>query len=219
MYNTDITAKLVLKNYQPYAKLVSDAYLARPLFEPEYAKSWKVLMQNLKVMYKRLQSQINFEMTDKDPYSSMEEMREDVKEKGVLKIYTGESHHPIWTPEENWIFRAVHDALGHLAGYKKGKGHRFDLRGEIGVYNRQLKVVSPQARDALFTELVGQVCAALVTGKFQKQKICKLHGFDYVKVGLVDDVLYQENFAKNQNKIAAFLNLVQNQYPRSKWAS
>lgn len=212
MYNTDITAKLVLKNYQPYAKLVSDAYLARPLFEPEYAKSWKVLMQNLKVMYKRLQSHIKFEMTEEDPYSSMEEMREDVKGKGVLKIYTGESHHPIWTPEENCIFRAVHDALGHLAGYKKGKGHRFDLRGEIGVYNRQLKVVSPDARDALFTELVGQVCAAIVTGKFQKQKICKLHGFDYLKVGLVDEAGYKNNFQVQPNKIAAFLNSVEKLY-------
>lgn len=207
----EINAKLVLKDYTSYAKLVSDAYLARPVYEPQYAKSWKALMQNLKVMYKRLQSSIKFDFTEKDPYDSMETMREGLTKDGVLRIYTGASEHPVWTPEENYIFRAVHDGIGHLAGYKKGRGHRFDLRGELGVYNRQLKLVPIEARDALFTELVGQVCASIVTGTFHVQKICKLHGFDYVQVGKVDEVEYQKNF-NHPHKLAAFLRAVAEAY-------
>jgi len=195
-------AKLVLKDFTQYAQKVATAYEARPTMEHQYVNSWKVLISNLKNMYKKLQSAFDFEFTEKDPYPSMEQMRKDVKETGKLKIYTGESKHPIWTEEENHIFRAVHDALGHLAGYKKNKGHKFDLRGELGVYNRQIKVVSPKARIALFTELVGQVCTSIVTGKFPVQKVCKLWGFDYVNIGVIDEIEYQNNFTFKQ-KIAA----------------
>lgn len=198
-----VEAKLVLPNYNSYAHKVAEAYLARPKFEAEYVESWKALMVNLKTMYKRLQSQLRFEFTEIDPYRSMEDMRKDVQQTRVLKIYTGHSNHPVWTEEENHIFRAVHDALGHLAGYKKGRGHRFDLRGELGVYNRQMKVVSPKAHTALFTELVGQVCTGIVKGGFPPQKVCKLHGFDYVQVGLIDEQEYLKNFPSFQQKVAA----------------
>jgi hypothetical protein len=188
------TAKMALKNYDAYAKRVADAYLARPSFEAEYAGSWRTLAANIKVMYKRLQSQFTFDFVENDPYTSFKQMSDDVKSSGVLKIYTGFSEHPIWTPEENHLFRAVHDALGHMAGYKKNRGHAFTLRGELGVYNRQIKVISPAARVALFTEIVGQVCTSIAKGGFPPQKVCALHGFDYVNVGMIDEEQYKTNF-------------------------
>jgi hypothetical protein len=195
--------KLTLVQFNDYAKKVAEAYMARPAYEAQYAASWKALIASLKTLYKRLQSDFTFEFTDKDPYTSMEHMRQGVKDSGVLKIYTGHSDHPVWTPEENHIFRAVHDAMGHLAGYQKGRGHRFDLRGELGVYNRQLKMVPQTARVALFTELVGQVCTGIVLGGFAEQKVCKLWGFDYVNVGEIDDVEYKKNFPAFKEKVAA----------------
>jgi len=205
-----VTAKLVLKSYDEYAHLVSDAYLALPKYEAEYVPSWKALAANLKTLYKRLQSQFTFEFTDEDPYKSYEEMKKDVKKTGVLKIYKGHSEHPVWTPEENHLFRAVHDAMGHLAGYQKNKGHAFNLRGELGVYNRTTKLVSKSAQLALFTEVVGQACTSIVTGDFPTQKICKLKGFDYTYVGKVDDAEYALNFPQKEQKLAAsFLSRVE----------
>lgn len=194
------TGKIALVNFSTFSKKVAEAYQARPKYEEEYVKSWKVLMKNLQTMYKRLQSKFTFEFTDEDPYTSKEQMAKEVQETGVLKIYKGHSEHPIWTPEENWVFRAVHDALGHLAGYEKGKGHAFTLRGEIGVYNRQVKTISPEARVALFTEVVGQACTSLVTGSFPVQKICKLHGFDYENVGEINETVYLQNFPEKQQE-------------------
>ena len=198
-FSQESDAKLVLENFDDYAKKVSDAYMARPKLESDHAKSWHVLMQNLKTQYKRLQSKFDVRFVKEDPYKSFEDMRDEVLHKGVLRIYEGDSDHPIWTPEENIIFRTVHDALGHLAGYQKGKGHRFTLRGELGVYNRQIKLVSPEARIALFTEIVGQVCTGIVKGGFQVQKVCKLWGFDYVQVGEIDDAEYEKNFEEDKS--------------------
>jgi hypothetical protein len=63
--------------------------------------------------------------------------------------------------------------------------------------------VSPKAHTALFTELVGQVCTGIVKGGFPTQKVCKLHGFDYVQVGLIDEQEYLKNFPSFQQKVAA----------------
>jgi len=193
----EAAGKLALVSFDKYSKRVAEAYQARPIYEEQYVNSWKVLMKNLRTMYKRLESKFKFEFTDEDPYTSKEEMEKEVKEKGVLRIYKGHSDHQVWTPEENWIFRSVHDALGHLAGYEKGKGHGFSLRGELGVYNRQVKVVSPEARIALFTEVVGQACVSIATGRFPVQKI---------NVGKIDEKEFLLNFpeeAKQDLKLAA----------------
>jgi hypothetical protein len=60
-------AKLVLKDFTQYAQKVATAYEARPTMEHQYVNSWKVLISNLKNMYKKLQSAFDFEFTEKDP--------------------------------------------------------------------------------------------------------------------------------------------------------
>lgn len=201
-----IFEKLVLKDYKPYSKMVAEAYEARPAMESQYVSSWKSLISHTEKMFKQIQSKVNIEFVDTDPYKSFEEMKADIEKTGTMKVWTGASDHPVWSPEQNWKFRAVHDYMVHIAG-----GHKFTLRGEVGAYNRHAKTVPPDALTALFTEVVGQVCYYETLGKFASQKICKLHGFDYIKVGEVDNEKYKENFSVKEN-LDSVMNLIDESY-------
>jgi len=190
-------AKLVLQDYGDYSHKVANAYMARPKEEGAYAASWAALMKHTERMFKQLQSKYKVEFVDEDPYASYEIMEHEVGKSKILKVWRGASAHPIWTEEQNWKFRAVHDATIHIAG-----GHPFTLRGELAAYNRHMKIAPPAAYDALFTEVVGQVCTYTAHKSFNfPQKVCKLWGFDYVNVGRINDIAYQKNFpeAKDQN--------------------
>lgn len=188
-----ISEKLVLKDYKPYSKLVADAYAARPDYETEHVHSWKSLIAHTEKMFKQIQSKVNIEFVDEDPYKSFDEMKADIEKTGTMKVWKGASDHPVWTPEQNWKFRAVHDYMVHIAG-----GHKFTLRGEIGAYNRHAKTAPPDALTALYTEVVAQVCYYEINQSFASQKICKIHGVDYIQVGKVDEQEYQNNFQTNE---------------------
>jgi hypothetical protein len=200
-FGIPVDEKLTLINYKPYAKLVSDAYEARPSFESEYVSSWKSLAAHTEKMFKQISTRVDIEFTDDDPYfapgksndQALKDMFHDIEKNHHLGIWKGESKHPVWTPEQNWKFRAVHDYMVHLAG-----GHKFNLKGEIGAYNRHVKTIPPEARLALFTEIIGQVSYQEEHGSFGEQKICKLWGFDYVNVGNVDDEEYKKNFPEEK---------------------
>jgi hypothetical protein len=76
----------------------------------------------------------------------------------------------------------VHDFIVHILG-----DHPFGDKGEIASYNNHAKLAPPEALPALFTEVIGQVCAYYASGgKFAEQKICLLDNFDYYKIGIVD---------------------------------
>jgi hypothetical protein len=199
-----VTAKLVLVDYREYAKKVADAYAARPSFESQYVSSWKALAEHCKKIFKQIESKVKIEFVEEDPYTSSQEMLREVKEKKLLRIYTGHSEHPVWTSKENHIFRAVHDWYSHILGSGAG-GHAFNLRGEYNSYNRHVKLVPENAKLALFTEIVGQASYKQVKGSFPEQKICKLWGFDYINIGKINDVEYQKNFGetKKTEKMAA----------------
>ena len=47
-------------------------------------------------------------------------------------------------------------------------------------------ISADSAIPALFTEVLGQVCAYSVLGRFAEQKICLLDGFDNENVGVVE---------------------------------
>jgi hypothetical protein len=178
-----LNEKMVLANYDEYAKLVSDAYVNAPDFDNSVVPSYRALMESTKKLYKRLQSKVKVEFVDYDPYSSRDEMTDDVKNTGILKISKLFNEHPLYSKEENLILRAVHDYYTHIIANQD-----FGLRGELKAYNTHARLAPPAALPALFTEVVGQVCYAIVNGDFTKQKICKLDGFDYLNVGKIDDI-------------------------------
>ena len=107
-------------------------------------------------------------------------MKSDWQKTKSLKISIDYSNHPIFSVEDNIIFRCVHDFIVHVLG-----NHPFGDKGEIASYNLHAKLVPQDALPAIFTEVVGQACYAVEYGSFPEQKIAVLDGFDFKNVGNV----------------------------------
>ena len=129
--------------------------------------------------------------TECNPYATSEQMRVAVKATGTLEVYTGDAHHPVWTPYENWVFRAVHDYDTHIA-----HGLPFGLLGEFQAYALHAQYMPKACRPALFTELVGQAAVVEHTGDYpEQQKASLIYGFDLLELGCFDPVTYRRNFS------------------------
>lgn len=201
----EVTEKLILKNWDKYVELVSQAYLDAPNFEPDVAHHWEVLRESNYKLFKRLLSKVDVIFTSEnksevgsinilgrkfsiiylpssEQYQTQQEMKSDYENTGKLKISIDYSDHPIFSVKDNIVFRTVHDFIVHILG-----NHGFGAKGEIASYNRHAKLAPPDALPALFTEVVGQACVAVATNSFPKQKITVLKGFDYAQLGKVED--------------------------------
>jgi hypothetical protein len=189
---TTFNEKLVLVNYDEYAKLVADAYEAAPEYDEKILPSYKVLIDHAvnKLYPQILGKGIDIQFVENDPYTDRDQMADDVKSNGVLKISKLFNNHPVFTAEENLKFRAVHDYYTHIVCNQD-----FGLKGELKAYNTHARLAPPAALPALFTEVVGQACYAIDRGQvddrgdfipaFGDQKVAELPGFDYREVGKV----------------------------------
>lgn len=204
---TRLTEKLVLKEYGEYAKLVADAYDAAKTYDSSAVSHWQSLNKSNYDWWKRLIREARIEFVSGDgkykdkqgvmviagkkypikywqggePYSTASEMSKSFKTDGVLYISIDHSNHPVFSVEDNVVFRTVHDYIVHIKG-----NHEFGLRGELSSYNLHAKLAPNSALPALFTEIVGQACYAVVRGNFPVQKIAILEGFDHKNVGYVE---------------------------------
>lgn len=201
----EVTEKLILKNWDKYVELVSQAYLDAPDFDPDVTHHWEVLRESNYKLFKRLLSKVDVIFTSEnksevgsvnilgrkfsimylpssEQYQTQQEMKSDYENTGKLKISIDYSDHPIFSVKDNIVFRTVHDFIVHILG-----NHGFGAKGEIASYNRHAKLAPPDALPALFTEVVGQACVAIATNNFPKQKITILRGFDYAQLGKVED--------------------------------
>jgi hypothetical protein len=199
----NITEKMMLKNWDKYRQLVAKAYKDAPSMDSSVVKHWNALNRSNYTLFKRLLSKTKIilvtenqsdvgktlnlagksfkvEKTDGEPYGSQAEMKADWEKNKEIKISIDYSDHPIFSVEDNVIFRCVHDFIVHILG-----NHPFGDKGEIASYNLHAKLVPPDALPAIFTEIVGQACYAVEYGEFGEQKIAVLNGFDYKKVGVV----------------------------------
>ena len=168
-----------------YANLVGNAYLEAPEYESRAAGHYEALKPFIEKMFKRIQSRVDIEFVDYHPYETAKDLRQAVYQTGIMKIATVDSEHAVFDPVTNAKFRAIHDYMAHVQAIGS-RGTDFTLRGELTAYNTHLKTIPREAIPALFTEVVGQVCAYYVLGKFAEQKICLLDGFDYINVGEVE---------------------------------
>lgn len=92
-----------------------------------------------------------------DPYPDSAAMAADVIAAHRLRVYaTGGrgNDHPLLSRDENDMFRAVHDAFGHMAA-RRG----FDRHGEDAAWLQHARMYSPLARAAMTTETRGQSSA------------------------------------------------------------
>lgn len=127
---------------------------------PEMQRSYEVLRSHVKQQYDYLTSPkekgglgYSVEVTKENPYETPHQLREDVAANRRLRVLSTESTggHGIWSNEENDMFRAVHDAFGHLA-----TGRNFAREGEEAAYASHASMFPKEALPALVSETRAQ---------------------------------------------------------------
>jgi len=176
-----------------YSELVGNAYLRAPKFEQRAVPHFQAMIPFIEKMFKRISSRVDIQFVDYHAYENAQQLRNDVKQNGVMRVATIDAEHDIFDELTNAKFRAIHDYMAHIQAIGS-KGTEFSLIGEIQAYNSHLKTLPPEAAPALFTEIVGQVSAYYQLGSFAEQKICLLDGFDYFDIGKVEgyDIVNKE---------------------------
>lgn len=106
------------------------------------------------------------EFVDEDV--SPETMLHHFKQDGVLVISTLYSEHPILTPMQNWMFRAIHDH------HHVSQGFGFDLEGEIAAAEYVISTAPESIHWLLWSEVALQAGTAIHTGEFAAQKLVKV---------------------------------------------
>lgn len=126
--------------------------------------AWRELVPLLKRDLTRLGVLIHAQT--ENPYMDAASMTGDLYGPGrTIKVWTGECEHPVWSQEDNVVFRAHHDAVGHVgfAEYDSQGVLEFDAVSEVRSLHRQvqsLKSLGYRLRlrhyAALACDLVGQ---------------------------------------------------------------
>lgn len=120
--------------------------------------------QRVERAFEALRRRIEIVFTDRDPYSSYEEMRDRVLSERRMLVYTGFSDTPLWSAETNWKARAVHD-WDHIE-----HGMDFSMPGEAGTY-RASAARTPGLAPLYLSEIALQAAVQNYTGSFAPQKL------------------------------------------------
>lgn len=151
---------------------VALAYAALPDYDTAAVHCWHVMAAEVERQADLLVEH-GFEITSSpsDPYQcSARAMFEAVDHRHIAVLDTATTGpHPVWSNEQNNLFRAVHDVFGHYAAQRG-----FDRHGEEAAYRRHRMMFSVKARAAMATETRGQTAALIETGDFQAEKIAVL---------------------------------------------
>mgnify|MGYP000166512528 CR=1 FL=1 len=106
-----------------------------------------------------LKRKIQVVFTPKDPYPSYEAMVQRVLSEKTMLVYTGFSETPLWTPEQNWKARAVHD-WDHIRA-----GVDFSMRGEAAAFRKSAARME-QLAPLYLSEIALQAAQQNYTGNF-----------------------------------------------------
>lgn len=154
---------------------IAQAYAKMPPFDEKAVPAWKALAAESKIQADAIRRQITVEVVDDpEPYMSAQQMVEDIHKNKHFAVSRANSEHPIWSVEDNVNFRIVHDVLGHAQS-----GGDFSWVGENKACGVHFPLVSPLAREALFTECIGQ-----------QAYYREFHGFGPQKVGFLSQFLH-----------------------------
>lgn len=185
---SQLIERLVLDNWNQYALEVAEAYDIAPLYEEESVRHWKILISAVEKQFDQIAKtdarhsgaqRYEIEYVDYQPYKNSKEVINDLIKNKRLLVATEGNDHPVWTPEQNLKFRAVHDIFGHKHGSTS-----FAFKGEVRAYNQHLKTLPPESYPAMFTEVIGQAAYFNTRRKYPVQKITVLNEFDFVNIGL-----------------------------------
>ncbi len=146
--------------------IMAQVYDAAPTFDERAVPAWNALRDETKKMFADISKKVQVEGVPGQPYANAAEMNADIA-RGHFKVSTDNNEHPLWTPEENFRFRVVHDYLGHFEGNQD-----FSLAGEVEAFKSHGAKLSEDARKALQVEVYGQAASAVGHGgEFQPQKV------------------------------------------------
>lgn len=154
---------------------IAKAYKDLPVYDQKAVPAWQTLAAESKAQANAIRNQISLDYTDDpDPYDSHEELADDLHQKKHLNLSRANLEHPIWTPDQHLDFRLVHNVLGHAP-------HRnpYSWGGEVQAALAHMPHLSPLAREALFTEVLGKKAYNDV-----------YHGQGPQKVGLMSEYLH-----------------------------
>lgn len=141
---------------------------------PQMKESYDALRNETRQQYEYLTGHpdkgglgFNVEVTDTDPYKSPEELRSDVLNNKRLRVLSTKSTggHALFTDEENDMFRAVHDAFGHLS-----TGRNFTREGEEAAYGSHASMFTDKALPALVSETRAQNSYLINKGQFSPNR-------------------------------------------------
>lgn len=163
----------------PRGKEIARAYddMKHDPSNPEVKKSYGALIDDAKKQWNALEKAgIKIEPTDEDPYKSYDEMKKDFNDNKRLKVFRGGNElpkdHPLAQVDPktgetyNVMFRAVHDAIGHLT-----HDNDFSEKGEQNAFDTHRQTMSKEAIPAMTTETKAQVASYFNNGeKFPEQK-------------------------------------------------
>ena len=174
-----------------FQRLVAAKYMLAPQVEPDAVPLFKALIAQAEKQHAMLSTNYEFNPQPGDPYPSMKAMAHSIDtqkaagQKPVVKVFAeppgnaddGQGH-PVFTNDQNVLWRGVHDVMAHYAGR-----HPFSSRGELGAYNRHLRTLGPRMAPPLFTDLIGQVSCFKIYNKYPLQKAAILRDFNFYRVG------------------------------------
>lgn len=142
-----------------------ELYRQAPIINHDALPSFYSLQGHIENGYRILTSVgIKVEIVDYDPYSTAQEMFNDIQG-GKLLVSALHNYHPVFTPDLNLKSRAFHDYCHYLC-----KGD-FSLAGEIHTFDTQARFCSAQSRAALYTEVVLQAAHKVYYNEFPQQKV------------------------------------------------
>ena len=177
---------------------IADAYDRMPEFDSRAVPAYRQMAHETERQFDFLTRPrarggmgIDVQVTKDDPYGPggfepvdnlAHELHDDVTHNNQIKVLSTHSTggHPVFSDDQNDMFRAVHDVFGHL-----GSGRGIDMHGEEAAFQKHSRMFSPLARQAMATETRGQNAALHKHGTFQEQKI-----------GFLPPVMQQAQFAR-----------------------
>lgn len=154
-------------------KAIAEAYVKAPVYDPKAAGAFKELaddsMHRAKVIGEHLDIQV---VNNPEPYTDVEKMTDDIHKRRKLIVSSANTEHPVWIPEQVIAFRTCFDVLGYAVA-----NAGWDWRGDNLAFCAFAPLVSANAQEALFTEVVAQSAYVNQFRAYGPQKIATFPEF------------------------------------------
>lgn len=179
----DLDPKFAQRIAYAYDRMKSDPN------DPVVRESYKAFVDETKRQYEQLvkagYKYVPFH--GEDPYGVVSaNVLKAIKDTKTLRVYADNLEHPLLTPEENWMFRAVHDTYGHAR-----EGYQFGPKGENAAFLAHAQMYSEKALPAMVAETRGQNSWVNYYADHQSLPL-KERPFAEQKVGILPEWTYED---------------------------